>query len=111
MTNSPTSGRGSRTGTETTRMPHRSLEAVRHSRKMRFQLILAAVLAIFGIVLFIASFVVPPTGIIDSSVLVAAGEVFTFSGSLIGIDLNAKLKYMQHSQSMRAPNEEYSPQF
>lgn len=63
-------------------------------RRMRMQLILAGVLAIFGIVLFLCSFIVPPTGIIDSSVLVAGGEVFTFSGSLIGIDVRAKMKYI-----------------
>ena len=62
------------------------------NRKLRIQLILAVVLAVFGILLFIASFVAPPTGIIDSSVLVAGGEAFTFSGSLIGIDYSYKAK-------------------
>lgn len=62
------------------------------NRKLRIQLVLAVVLAVFGILLFIASFVAPPTGIIDSSVLVAGGEAFTFSGSLIGIDYSYKAK-------------------
>ena len=62
------------------------------NRKLRIQLVLAVVLAVFGMILFIASFVAPPTGIIDSSVLVAGGEAFTFSGSLIGIDYSYKAK-------------------
>ena len=54
--------------------------------KTTIQLIVAIVLCFFGIVLMIVSFVVPPQGVIDSSVLVATGEVFTFSGALMGID-------------------------
>jgi len=61
-------------------------------RKLRIQLILATIIALSGIVLFIASFIVPPTGVIHSSVLVASGELFTFSGSLIGIDYSYKVK-------------------
>lgn len=66
------------------------------NRKLRIQLVLAVVLAVFGMVLFIASFVAPPTGIIDSSVLVAGGEAFTFSGSLIGIDYSYKAKRLSN---------------
>lgn len=33
---------------------------------------------LLGIVLLIASFVVPPTGVIDTSVLAAVGELFAF---------------------------------
>ena len=50
-------------------------------------------LAISGLVLLFLSFFVPPTGIIHSSVLAAVGEVFTFSGALIGIDYSYKLKF------------------
>ncbi len=39
-----------------------------------------------GAGLLIAGFIVPPTGEIHSSVLVAVGEVLTFAGSLLGID-------------------------
>ena len=60
--------------------------------KLRLQLIMSVVLASFGLILMMLSFFVPPMGVIDSSVLVATGEVFTFSGSLMGIDYHYKLK-------------------
>ena len=62
------------------------------SQKMTIQLWLGAVLTIFGIILLMISFCVPPLGVIDASVLAAVGEVFTFSGSLIGIDYTYKYK-------------------
>ena len=58
----------------------------------KLQLYLAVLLATFGMTLMVASFFVPPMGVIDSSVLVASGEVFTFSGSLLGIDYHYKAK-------------------
>ena len=54
--------------------------------KATIQLIAAIVLCLFGLALMIVSFVMPPQGEIDSSVLVATGEVFTFGGALMGID-------------------------
>ena len=56
------------------------------SMKATIQLIAAIALCIFGLTLMIVSFVMPPQGVIDNSVLVATGEVFTFSGALMGID-------------------------
>lgn len=56
------------------------------------QLGLSVVLVFFGIGLLIASFIVPPTGVIDSSVLVAYGETLTFVGALIGVDYSYKYK-------------------
>lgn len=38
-------------------------------------------LSLIAIILLVASFIIPPTGIIDSSVLAATGEIFAF-GSL-----------------------------
>ena len=61
-------------------------------QKMTIQLLLGCFLAVFGVVLLTISFFVPPTGIIHSSVLAAIGEVFTFSGALIGIDYSYKYK-------------------
>ena len=52
----------------------------------KVQLILAVGLCVFGGVLLIAGFCCPPLGEIHHSVLIAFGEVLTFSGSLIGID-------------------------
>ena len=51
--------------------------------------------------MLIASFSVPPLGIIDSSILAAVGEVFTFSGGLIGIDYTYKYKWFNFKQSER----------
>ena len=34
----------------------------------------------------------PPLGVIDSSVLVAYGEVCTFAGALFGVDYNYRYK-------------------
>ena len=58
----------------------------KNSMKTTVQLIAAIILCLFGLALMIVSFVMPPEGVIDSSVLVATGEVFTFSGALMGID-------------------------
>ena len=60
--------------------------------KLSLQLCIAVVLVIFGIGLIVASFVVPPLGVIDNSVLVAYGETLTFVGALIGVDYSYKFK-------------------
>ena len=60
--------------------------------KLSIQLGLSVILVFFGIGLLIASFIVPPTGVIDSSVLVAYGETLTFVGALIGVDYSYKYK-------------------
>ena len=53
---------------------------------MKTQLITAVLLCIFGCGLLVAGFIVPPMGVIDSSVLIAFGEILTFVGSLVGVD-------------------------
>lgn len=58
--------------------------------KLNFRLAVATVLTIVGCGLLIAGFIVPPLGIIDSSVLVAFGETSTFVGAVLGIDYNYK---------------------
>ena len=60
--------------------------------KLSIQLWLSVLLIIFGIGLLIASFIVPPTGVIDNSVLVAYGETLTFVGALIGVDYSYKFR-------------------
>jgi hypothetical protein len=60
--------------------------------KLSVQLWLALLLVVFGIVMITASFIVPPLGIIDSSVLVAYGETLTFVGALVGVDYSYKYK-------------------
>ena len=56
------------------------------------QLILSVGLCVFGGLLLIAGFIVPPLGEIHPSVLTAFGEILTFSGSLIGIDYHYRYK-------------------
>ena len=47
---------------------------------------------IFGIILIIAGFCVPPVGVIDGSVLTGLGEIFAFTASIDGLSyLHAKL--------------------
>lgn len=58
--------------------------------KLNFRLAVAAILTVVGCGLLIAGFIVPPLGIIDSSVLVAFGETSTFVGAVLGIDYNYK---------------------
>jgi uncharacterized membrane protein len=52
----------------------------------KIQLMTAIVMCLFGGTLLVAGFVAPPVGEIHHSVLIAFGEILTFSGSLIGID-------------------------
>ena len=58
----------------------------------KIQLITAIVMCLFGGTLLVAGFVVPPVGEIHHSVLIAFGEILTFSGSLIGIDYHYRYK-------------------
>jgi uncharacterized protein YacL len=69
--------------------------------KLKFQLITSAVLIIVGCGLLIAGFYVPPVGIIDSSVLIAFGEILTFVGAIFGIDYSYKVKTTLPSLSKR----------
>ena len=56
------------------------------------KLFLAVFLALFGCGLLVVGLVCPPMGIIDNTVIVASGEVFVFSASVLGIKLNYDLK-------------------
>ena len=64
----------------------------RQEKKQRLQLMTAVGLCVFGMILLAASFIVPPTGEIDPSVLAALAEILTFSGALIGIDYRYRSK-------------------
>lgn len=59
------------------------------SRK-NLQLYCAVALMALGCVLLLAAFITPPSGVIDSSVLVAFGEILTFAGAVFGIDYKYK---------------------
>ena len=58
----------------------------------KIQLITAIVMCLFGGTLLVAGFVTPPVGEIHHSLLIAFGEILTFSGSLIGIDYHYRYK-------------------
>lgn len=60
--------------------------------KINIQLILAGVLCTAGLGLLFFGLFIPPSGEIHSSILVAYGEVSTFSGSLLGIDYRYRYK-------------------
>ena len=70
-----------------TRIKHLTIED-----KMTIQLWLGVFLAIVGCILLWVGLFLPPIGVIHASVLTALGEVFTFSGALIGIDYSYKYK-------------------
>lgn len=47
---------------------------------------ISVIVLFFGMGLMIAGFVVPPTGVIDGSVLTGLGEIFAFTAAITGID-------------------------
>lgn len=63
---------------------------------MNIQLALGVFLAISGVALLWTGLFIEPLGEIHPSVLTALGEVFTFSGALIGIDYTYKWKVIRH---------------
>ena len=70
--------------------------------KLNYRLAIALILTILGCGLLIAGFIVPPLGIIDSSVLVAFGETSTFVGAILGIDYNYKYQiYKSHTSGLK----------
>lgn len=68
-------------------------------KRMTVQLIVAILLTLGGIVLLFSGFWVDPDGVIDSSVLVAFGEISTFAGALFGVDYTYKVK-IDNQQSL-----------
>lgn len=61
-------------------------------KELNLRLIVSTILTVFGTCLLIAGFIVPPTGIIHGSVLIAFGETSTFAAGLLGIDYTYKYK-------------------
>ena len=75
-------------------------------KRMTIQFILAVAMAIFGCVLLTIACFLPPTGVIDSSVLVAVGEVLTFVGSVFGLDYSYKIKIAKFKKDNDINDEE-----
>ena len=65
-------------------------------KRITVKLIIAILLTVSGIVLLFSGFWVDPDGLIDSSVLVAFGEISTFAGALFGVDYSYKFKINNH---------------
>lgn len=79
----------------------KKIKPLSRKEKMTIQLWLGVLLALMGCVLLWVGLFLPPTGIIHSSVLTALGEVFTFSGALIGIDYSYKYKTIKFTNELR----------
>ena len=62
------------------------------NHRSAIQLCSAVFLITVGCGLLIAGFILPPSGEIHNSVLVAFGEILTFAGALFGIDYHYKYK-------------------
>ena len=62
------------------------------NHKSAIQLCSAIFLITVGCGLLIAGFILPPSGEIHNSVLVAFGEILPFAGALFGIDYHYKYK-------------------
>ena len=58
----------------------------------KVQLATSVALCTFGCMMLTTGFICPPLGEIHHSVLIAFGEILTFSGSLIGIDYHYKYR-------------------
>lgn len=59
------------------------------------------IMSFIGTAFFVASFIVPPLGVIDPSVLTAVGELFGFTAAVSGIHqygVNARMRYLQKDE-------------
>lgn len=77
-------------------MKNTRLHILSIKEKMTIQLWLGVFLAVVGIALIWTGLFLPPIAQIHPSVLTAVGEVFTFSGALIGIDYSYKFKSIKY---------------
>lgn len=66
---------------------------MKKEQRQDIQLFASLVLCAIGCGLLIAGFVVPPTGIIHQSILIAFGEILTWVGSVWGLNYYHTVKY------------------
>lgn len=79
---------------------------MKQKTNLNARLAVALILTIVGSGLLIAGFIVPPLGVIDSSVLVAFGETSTFVAAVLGIDYNYKYQiYKNRAENGSKSNE------
>lgn len=72
--------------------------------KLKWMIICAVILVMLGAALIIMGMFLPPIGEIHPSVLTALGEVFTFSGSLWGLNTHYRIKTDQMDADMEIKN-------
>lgn len=85
---------------------NKRLHILSKKEKMTIQLWLGVFLAVTGVALLWAGLFIHPVGIIHPSVLTGIGEVFTFSGALIGIDYTYKFKTIKYLSQEEEDEEE-----
>lgn len=64
-------------------------------KQNEIRLCTAVIMATMGLLLLFVALFIPPQGVIDTSVLVAFGEVLTFAGALFGIDYAYRIRNHQ----------------
>lgn len=77
---------------------------VKSDKDIHIRYVIAASVVAFSVVLIIASFAVPPTGVIDNSVLAALGEFLAFAGSCLGFSTSYEKKKLDIEKEI---NEKY----
>jgi NADH:ubiquinone oxidoreductase subunit 3 (subunit A) len=77
-----------------------------NSKKLNVRLLVVVLLTIVGSGLLIAGFIVPPLGVIDSSILVAFGETSTFVAAVLGVDYNYRYKQFKMETARRLRDNE-----
>lgn len=75
--------------------------------KLTYQLILGIILAVAGLVLIFTGMWIEPIGEIHNSVLIAFGEVSTFSGALIGVDYRYSYQRWKDRQIRKIEEDNY----
>ena len=77
----------------------KNVEKIKHV-KLKWMIICAVILVVIGIIMILLSMFLPPIGEIHPSVLTALGEVFTFSGSLWGLNTHYRIKTIKIDSDM-----------
>ena len=71
--------------------------------RFNIQLLTAAILSLGGLILLFCGVYIDPQGQIHETLLVAFGEVATFSGALMGIDYTYKHKQQNNDDNNTNP--------
>lgn len=87
-------------------MKQNRIKTISNKEKMTIQLWLGIALAVVGVALLWTGLFIAPVGEIHPSVLTALGEVFTFSGALIGIDYSYKVHSIKYLMNKKDKDDE-----